>query len=218
MAFDFGNFATGVAGGAGTGSMFGPAGTVLGAAAGGILSLFGGNKKKKKKKSSFDPQQEQLYNQSYQALQGKGPLADIYSHDPVKANENFDRNIARPAYRNYEENIVPTITGQYRKNNTMNSSYSAQALARSGRDVQENLDAQRYDYLYRGEESAKANKRQGAQNLLNMNTQEIDTAGEYDLVDDILKAGGTQAKAWFQDYLASRTGNKRTVSGSQPAR
>ncbi len=217
MAFDLGNFATGVAGGAATGSSFGPIGTAIGGIGGGILSLFGKKKKKNKKQSTLDPRQEALYRQSYDALQGKGPLADIYSHNPEKANENFDRNIARPAYRSYEENIVPTITGQYRKNNTMNSSYSGEALARSGRDVQENLDAQRYDYLYRGEENAKANKRQGAQNLLNMNTQEIDTANNPSLIDDILNAGGAKAKMWFEDYLSSR-GNKRTISGSQPAR
>jgi hypothetical protein len=220
MAFDFGNFLGNVAGGAGAGSAAGPWGTALGGVAGAVYSLFsgGGKKKNKKKKlSRFDENQAKLYQQKYDALQGKGPLGDIYSHNPEKANKNFDLNYDAPATRNWLETKVPEITGQYRKNNTFNSSYSGEALARSGRDLQEGLNAKRYDYLYKGEENAKANKRDSIDKLLSMQTFDYDDSkGGGNFIDELIETGGKDAGKWFVDFLKKR-GNTATVSGSLPA-
>lgn len=201
----FGDIAGGAAGGAALGSTFGPLGTAGGAVLGGIASLFGGKKKGKKKVSRFDDQQQQLYDQRMQALRGQGPFADIYSFDPDKANTNFDKNIARPAYRSYEENIVPKITGNFRGRNLQNSSYLGEALAKSGRDVQEGLDAKRYDYIYSGEENAKATKRDTIDKITNMNTFDYDNSkGGGSVIDQIIEAGGQEAGQWFANYLRKR--------------
>jgi len=148
--------------------------TPFGTAAGiglSALSLFGKKKKKKPKTvSSLDPIQQQLYGEYAQALHGQGPLADIYHFDPEKANQVFDENIARPAYRKYQEDVIPSITGQFRGSNLMNSSYTASALSNAGRDVQEALNAQRASYLYNQENNARSAKQAGVQNLLGQQT------------------------------------------------
>lgn len=201
----FGDIAGGAAGGAALGSTFGPLGTAGGAVLGGIMSLFGGKKKGKKKVSRFDDQQQQLYDQRMQALRGQGPFADIYSFNADKANTNFDKNVANPAYRSYEENIVPKITGNFRGRNLQNSSYLGEALAKSGRDVQEGLDAKRYDYIYSGEESAKASKRETIDKITNMNTFDYDNSkGGGSIIDQIIEAGGQEAGQWFANYLRKK--------------
>ncbi len=201
----FGDIAGGAAGGAALGSTFGPVGTALGAVGGGILSLFGGKKKGKKKVSRFDDQQQQLYDQRMQALRGQGPFADIYSFNADKANTNFDKNIAAPATRDWEENKIPAITGNFRGRNLQNSSYLGESLTKSGRDLQEGLNAKRYDYIYSGEEAAKGYKRDTIDKTLNQNTFDYDSSkGGGSVIDQILEAGGQEAGQWFANYLRKK--------------
>jgi len=165
---------TGAGSGALTGSMFGPAGTIVGGVAGGLAGLFGGPKKPKKKKpqrlSSLDERQQELNAQQYRALQGKGPFGDLYNYNPEMANQVFDQNVGRPAYRNFQEEVIPGITGAFRSQGLQNSSYVADALAKRGRDVQEGLDAQRSQYLYGQEQAAQQAKRNAIENLQNRQT------------------------------------------------
>ena len=160
MGLDWGSGASGAASGAAMGS-FGPWGTAAGAIFGGATGLFGGSggkkKKKAKKVSTFDETQQGIYQQYADALNGKGQYADMYNWNAEGANRNFDANVSRPAYRNFNENIIPGITGQYRSNNLMNSSYSGEALGRAGRNVQESLDAQRSNMHFQGEQNANQN-------------------------------------------------------------
>ena len=203
MANIGGGFA-GAASGASLGSAFGPVGTAIGAIGGGILGLFG-KKKKKRKVSRFDPQQQQLYNQQMQALQGQGPLSNLYNYDAEGANQNFDLNVGRPAYRNYQENIIPQITGQYRQNNLMNSSYSGEALARSGRNVQENLDAQRSNMQFLGQQNAQTAKQNAINNMLGGRTHDFEQ-NQPSQIDQILQSVGPAAGDWLATYLRSKTG------------
>ncbi len=176
--------ATGALGGASTGATIGSVipgvGTAIGAGVGGLIGgiagLFGG-KKKKKKVSSLDKRQQQLNKQQHEAILGKGPLSDLYNYDPEAANAVFDQNVARKAYRDLNESAIPSVTGQFRNQGLMNSSYAGDAIAKLARDVQENLDAQRSQYLYGEQKDARSAKRNAVENLQNRQTFAYDKNG-----------------------------------------
>lgn len=184
--------ATGALGGASTGATIGSVipgvGTAIGAGVGGLIGgvagLFGGGKKKKKKVSAFDKRQKALNEKQHQAVLGEGPLADLYNYDPEAANKVFDQNIANPAYRKFQEDVVPGITGQFRSNGLMNSSYAGDAIAKLARDVQENLNSQRTQYLYGEQKDAQNAKRQAVDSLQNRQTFAYDknsSGGGFDI-------------------------------------
>ena len=204
----------GGASGAAVGTALNPGwGTAIGAAGGFITGLFGKKKKKPKPKkySTLDPQQEELYGNNMAALRGEGPLAGLYNFDEEGYNDVFDKTIGRPAYRKFQENVIPSITGQFRGNNIGNSSYTGEALSRAGRDVQENLDAQRSSNIFSGQQNAQNNKANAVNNMLGMQTFAYSKPGaqEKNSIDTILenltKIGG--------DWLA----NKINGSTSKPA-
>lgn len=173
---------------------------------GGIATgVFGGKKKKPKKRSTFDKDQQALYGDYVNSIRGQGPFADMYNYDAEGANANFDKNVGRPAYRNFQENIIPGITGQFRSKGLMNSSYTGEALGRAGRDVQENLDAKRSDMQFQGQQAANQNKMQGIQNILGMTTFDYEQPGESSL-DKILKVAGPAAA----NYASAHFGGART--------
>lgn len=181
---DFTGGATGALGGASAGATIGSiipgVGTAIGAGIGGLFGgvagLFG-NKKKKKKVSSLDKKQQKLNAQQHEALLGKGPLADLYNYDPEAANAVFDKNIASKAYRNLNESAIPSVTGQFRSQGLMNSSYAGDAIGKLTRDVQENLDAQRTQYLYGEQKDSRIAKQNAIENLQNRNTFAYDKSG-----------------------------------------
>lgn len=221
---DFSNIASGALTGGSTGSMFGPAGTAIGAVTGGVLGLFGSKKKKRKPKrsSTFDPQQQELYDQHMQALQGQGPMANLYNFDANAANQNFERNTAQPAYQNFQENVIPNITGQFRNDNLMNSSYTGEALSKAGRDLQKNLDTQRANAMYQGEQTAQNSRRTGVENSLNRATFGYQPSQESspNIIDQVLNAAGPAAGQWFSDYLSNRSskgGSSLQGASARPA-
>lgn len=173
---DYTSGATGALTGAATGSAFGPIGAAAGGIIGGVAGLFGGGRKKKKKRSSFDKKQQELNAQQHSAVMGEGPLADLYNYDPEAANAVFDKNVANPAYRKFKEDLAPSITGQFRSNGLINSSYAGDALAKVARDIQEGLDAQRSQYLYGEQKDARTAKRSAVEGLQNRQTFAYDTA------------------------------------------
>lgn len=169
------------------------------AAVGAGLSLFK-KKKKKKKISTLSKEQEALHNDNMAGLRGQGPLADLYSYNEDAANSNFDKNVSRPANRNFQENIIPQITGQFRQNNLQNSSYTGEALSRAGRNVQENLDAQRSNMIFNGQQNAQEARRTGINNSINTQTFAYQKPGKSTL-DNIISSVGPQAAESFSDYL-----------------
>ncbi len=217
--YDAGSALSGAGTGASVGSLFGPVGTGIGAIAGGALGLFGSKKKKKKKPkqiSSLDPQQQGLYTDYVNSLRGEGPFNDMYNYDVNAANANFDANVSRPAYRNYQENIIPNITGQFRQKNIGNSSYTGEALARSGRDVQENLDALRSNTIFQGQQNAGNNKQNAINNILGMQTFAYQKPQERkpSMIDQILGKTAPAAGEWFADYLKSDSGGGAKTNNS----
>ena len=197
---DYGAAASGAASGAAMGAPLGPWGIAGGAVIGGGLSLWGGSKKKKKKKkiSTLDKNQQKLNDDSHAAMYGEGPMADLYNYDPDQANSVFDQTIGNPAYRNFSENIIPGITGQFRNSGIMNSSYTGDALSKAGRDVQESLDAQRSKYLYGEQKDAREAKRNTIERLQDRQTFAYDKApqsGGFD-VGQVTSGIDAGSKVW----------------------
>jgi hypothetical protein len=202
--YDYGSAVTGAASGAAVGSAFGPIGTAGGAILGGLTGLFGSKKKKAKKRSTLDPQTQALYDDYISGLRGEGQFADLYNFDAEGYNDVFDKTIGRQAYRNFNENIVPTITGQFRKKNIGNSSYTGETLSRAGRDVQESLDAQRSQNVFNGQQQAKQNKINGIQNAFNVNTFDYEKP-EQGGIDKILNSLGPVAAEYLVNTLKPKT-------------
>ena len=175
MALNFGEAASSAGGGAiAGGAIGGPVGAIAGGLLGGVGGLFG--KKKRKKRSTFDKQQQNLYNLEHQGILGQGPLADLYNYDPQAANDVFDKTIANPAYRDLNERAIPSVTGQFRNNGLMNSSYAGDALAKLARDVQEDLDARRTQYLYGEQQDARNARRNAINSIQGRSTFNYDTS------------------------------------------
>lgn len=216
MARDWTSAGTGALSGATAGASIGSVvpviGTGIGAAAGGlfggIAGLFGNKKKKKKKISTFDENQKRLNDQQHQSILGQGPLADLYNYDPEAANAVFDKNVANPAYRKFKEDLAPKITGQFRNQGLQNSSYVGDALSKTAREVQENLDAQRTSYLYGEQKDARDSKRQAVENLQNRQTFAYDTAAGTNSgfdINTILKSITPEATDHFANYFKPKS-------------
>lgn len=168
---DFGNVASGaVSGGIAGASYGGPWGAAAGAVGGGILGLFG-SKKKPKKRSTLDKNQQKLYKDYSEGLQGQGQFADLFGYDADAERSVFEQKYAQPAYQNFQQNIVPTITGSFRGGNTQNSSYAGQALSRAGTDVQRGLDANLAEMMYKGQQASIDRRLESLRGILNMQTQ-----------------------------------------------
>lgn len=220
MAADWGAGLSGAASGASIGSAAGPWGAAAGGVIGGAIGLFGGSGGKKKKKknkpiSTLDPMQQKLYEQYISSLSGQGQFSDLYNWNARGANKNFDMNVSRPAYRNFNENIIPGITGQFRQNNLMNSSYAGEALGRAGRNVQENLDAQRSNMHFQGDQNAMAAKRNSINEILNLQTQAYLQPGspQPNGIDSILGQLAPMGGSFLADYFKGGGSNGGIASG-----
>lgn len=214
--FDLGGAAGGAASGAAIGSSFGPIGTGIGAVAGGLLGAFGRKKKKPKKISTLDKTQQGIYNQYAQGLQGKGQYADLFNFDSEAARNNFNSMYAQPAYQQFQEEVIPGITGQFRGGNLQKSSYLGGALSKAGTDVQRNLDAQLANMLYQGQNDSVNRRINGINNLLNMQTfayqQPQQSAGDQ-VFGSLMDIGGKAAGAYFNNKFAPSAGGTSSTGG-----
>lgn len=199
--------AAGAASGAATGSAFGPIGTGIGAVGGGLLGLFSGGRKKPKKKSTLDKTQQALYKMYTDALMGKGgQFGDLFNFDADKARDIFQKMYADPAYQNFQENIIPGITGSFRGGNLQNSSYLGGALSKAGTDVQKSLDAQLANMIYQGQQDSVNRRISGINNILNLQTQAYvnPSGGAGDKVfDALLDVGGSAAGSWLNKKIGA---------------
>ena len=195
---------TGATTGASVGSIFPGIGTGIGAGIGSIIGgiggLFGG-KKKRKRGSTLDKRQQKVNKSQADAIFGKGELADMYNYDPEAANEVFDKTIANPAYRKYEEDLAPKITGQFRSQGLMNSSYAGDALAKSARDIQEGLDAQRSKFLYKDQAEARTAKRSAVEKYQDRQTFNYEGGERGFDIQSILGSITPEAITKLKDYF-----------------
>lgn len=190
------------------GSSFGAPGAIIGGLAGAAGGLFGGNNKKRKPKklSRFNAAQEGLFGDYAEGLQGRGQFANMYNFDEEGAGNVFDRTVGDPQYRNFQENIVPQITGQFRGGNLQNSSYAGQAVGRAGRNVQENLNALRQKQMFEGQEAANNRRMSGLDKILSMQTfdYEDQQAQQPGAFDQLMGGLAQNAGGYLRDYLGDR--------------
>jgi phage tail tape-measure protein len=214
--------AQGALGGASTGATIGSVvpgvgtaiGAGVGAVAGGLAGLFGnGRKKKPKRISSLDKRQQKLNQQQHDSILGQGPLADLYNYDPEAANAVFDKNYADPAYRKFKEDLAPEITGKFRSQGLMNSSYAGDALSKAARDIQESLDAKRSQFLYGEQSDARNAKRSAVEGLQNRQTFAYDksagTSGGFDL-NTVLKSITPEMTDQLASFFKPKTAEEKT--------
>jgi hypothetical protein len=198
--------------GAGTGATYGgaiggPYGALIGGGLGAIGGFFGDNSKKPNNKlSTFDPYQKQLYEQQSQALQGGGgPLADVYGQfNPQLMQDYYKTNFAEPAYQEFQQNIVPEITGAFRGKNLQNSSYLGGALSQAGTNVQNNLNAQMAKLLYGGQQSSLDRRSNALHNILGLQTH-VNERPQSSIFDTLLESLAGGAGDILGDYLKKRS-------------
>lgn len=215
---DLGGAAAGAASGGATGfSIGGPVGGAIGGVAGGLLGLFGGGRKRPKKISTLDKNQKALYGEYSKGLNGQGgKFGNLFNFDSQGATENWKQNYADPAYQNYNENIVPKITGQFRGGNLQNSSYLAGALGKAGSDVQKNLNAHMSNMLYNGQQDALQRRVQGIDKLLNMQTfayQQPQQSASQQGFGALLSAGGKAFGSYVDNKFSPKPGANVPVGG-----
>lgn len=132
-------------------------------------SLLGGLEPQKI--SSMDPRQEEIFGQLASALQGQGgPFSDLFNFDPQQTRDYFTDQYAQPAYQQFQEEVIPGITGQFRGQNLQNSSYLGGALGKAGSDVQSNLNSQLSRMLMEAQQGALGRKQAGLGNILGQQT------------------------------------------------
>lgn len=208
--YDYGGALSGAASGAALGTSFAPGiGTGVGAIAGGLLGLLGSRRKKPKKLSTMDKTQQEIYKQYAQGLQGGGPFAGMFDFDANQATDVFNQMYAQPAYQQFQEEIIPSITGQFRGGNLQNSSYLGGALGKAGTDVQKNLNAQLAQMLYQGQQSSIDRRLQGLNNILNMSTfayQKPQSSPLDALFSGLSGGAGEYAGKNFMNWLNPGTG------------
>lgn len=205
---DWGSGAAGAASGAATGfSVGGPVGAVVGGVGGGLLGLFGGGKKKPKKYSTLDKTQQGIYDDYARAIRGEGGrFGNLFNFDSKAATKNWNQMYAQPAYQQFNEEIVPGITGQFRGGNLQNSSYLGGALSKAGTDVQRNLNAHLSNMLYQGQQDAINRRSQAINNILNTQTFAMEGAqpsGGDQAFSALMDVGGKAAGAYFNNKFGS---------------
>ncbi len=165
-----GGAASGAASGAALGSAIPGIGTAVGALGGGLLGLFSGIQNKPKKISTLDKRQQDLYRQYEQGLQGSGQFKDLFGFDPQQTRDTFNQMYAQPAYQQFQEEVVPGITGAFRGRNLQNSSYLGGALAKAGTNVQQNLNAQLAQILQNAQQQSIDRRLGSLRDILGMQT------------------------------------------------
>ena len=121
------------------------------------------------------------------------------------------QNVGRPQYENYQENIVPEITGAFRQKGLGNSSYAAQALERGGRKTQSNITAGMNDYLFKQEESINNRKANAINNSFNTKTFDYERPQEQPWDAFLNGAGGAAGKYVFDQFSSYNTPSTKGV-------
>lgn len=114
----------------------------------------------------FDTQsqgQQDIFALIEQGLKGEGPFASIGQFDPESSAQRFNDSVAQPLITQFNEEILPGITGQFRGSGLGNSTFAGQASARAG----EGLERQLSSGLAQFQGQEQQNASQNLQNLIN---------------------------------------------------
>jgi hypothetical protein len=172
MALNWAGGATGLLGGGASGAAIGSVvpgiGTAIGTGGGALLGLvsglFSGGKEKHRQKSRLLPEQEKLYQQLQNALNGKGgggafgEAADYY-RDLIDPNSQTAEAMFAPENRRFNEETIPGLAEQFAGMGSggLSSSGFRNSTVNAGTDLAERLGAIRANL-----------KLQGAQGLANL--------------------------------------------------
>lgn len=150
-------------------------------------------------RSLLGPEQQGLYQQQQQALQGKGAggafgtVADYYRNNLSDESADFDA-FARPELRRFREDIIPGLSEQFAGMGSggLSSSGFRNAAVNAGTDLSERLGAIRAQIR---QQSAQGLNQMGQFGLGQFN-ENIYNAGQPGLVDQIGPAIGAAAGAF----------------------
>ena len=112
--------------------------TAMSAGKGGVT----GSRDKAKQFRQYTPDQMQAIQQLFKGLgQGQGPYSDLFGQfNPEQTANVFQRGVADPSMRNFQQRIVPGIMQNFADQGA--SSGLANSLASAGKDLQSNLGSQ----------------------------------------------------------------------------
>lgn len=214
---NWGAGATGAAGGALTGAQFGSffpgIGTGIGAGvgglAGGLVGLFSGKSGKKdkiKNHNRMTPEQQSLLNEVMSSLTGGGgQFSDLYGQfNPEQAAQTFQKGIADPALRNFNQRVLPSIQQGFADQGA--SSGLNNSLATAGRDLQEGLDSQLAMFIQQQQNMSNQNRMQGINQGLNTQAytpylQQGNSGMVPQLLNGFSQGAGQAAGKWGANYL-----------------
>lgn len=93
------------------------------------------------KKFSTRTKDQDIINQliSQAITSGEGPLAGLVNLDPAASAERYNQAVAQPLITQFNEEILPGITGQFRGSGLGNSTFAGQASARAGEGLERQL-------------------------------------------------------------------------------
>lgn len=161
-----------------------------------VLDILFGRKDKAKQFQTTNPQQNQLLQMIFQALSGgggqTGPFQNLFGEfNPEQTADVFQRGVAEPAMRNFNQRIVPGIM-----ENFADQAYHSglgNSLATAGRDLSENLASQGSLFNYNAMMQQRQNQLGGINSVLGTQTfQPYVQQGYAGVVPDFLRnfAGG----------------------------
>lgn len=127
--------------------------------------LFGG-KDKIKKASKTNPMQDQLMALIQEGLsKGTGPFAELLGGFN---KEQFDEGVAKPAMKNFEENILPQLNEKFISGNQVLGTGMQRAQMKAGTDLQSQIAS----LMYEAQQGQKQNQLAGVNALLGKDTVE----------------------------------------------
>jgi len=146
--------------------------------------------------TNFNPQQgQQFLNQGGEALDTM-----LQDYDPAGAQDYWNKSVKQPAMQTWQRDIVPQIMEKYAGQNATDSGAMRRAIARSGADMNTDLNAQLANIIFGDRQSHLGRQQQGINQSMNMATmpgnlqaQQGQMAGMgADLVGQAMNAGGFQ--------------------------
>lgn len=161
---NYASVGAGALSGAGTGALIGSAapgiGTATGAAIGGIggglLGFLGGQEENKLKKlSNYDPNQQQIHNQTGEALQGGGGIAKLIAmlQDMINPDSEYHKAYEDQQMGQFNEVTLPNIgerfAGAGANSGALSSSGFGQALGGAAAGLQRDLAVNKRDVIMR---------------------------------------------------------------------
>lgn len=150
-----------------------------------LNEFFFGGKDKIKKASLNTPIQDQLMDLIKQGLtSGEGALGDLFGDFN---EESFQKGVAQPNIKNFEENILPMLQEKFISNNQVLGTGFGRAKLKAGTDLQSKLA----ELMYQAQNQQKQNKLAGVNAVLGkQGVENIYKQGSEGIVPGFVKGVG----------------------------